>query len=170
MKILICASSRDEIRKDYIELTKEVCEIISQKGYDLIFGAASTGMMGEEIKHFHNIDSYTVKKYVDDLKNIPSTNEYILDTTFDRTKEMYNNTDKIIVLPGGTGTLSELFSILEENRSISNPKELIIYNYKNYYDKVLEIIDDAVNNNFNSNDIKTYYKVIDNLDKLKEAL
>ena len=169
MKIFIGSSSRDEINKEYLELAEKVGQELKKYNYDLVFGAASTGMMGKTTKYFNNIYSYTVDKYTDDLKNINSKKEYILKTTFDRTKKMYKDADLLVLLPGGTGTLAELFGILEENRSINNPKKYIIFNYNHYYDKALELIDSCIKNKFNSKDIKDYYKVVTNIkDLIKE--
>ena len=165
MKLMICSSSRDEINEKYKNITKELCEKLKEYNFDLVFGAASTGMMGIETKYFNNIYSYTTEKYIEDLKNINSKEEYIVDTSFDRTKKMFNDSDIILLLPGGTGTLSELFGILEENRSIKNPKPFIIFNYDKYYDNVFNIIENAINNNFNSNDIKNYYEITNTIDE-----
>ncbi len=164
--ILICCSSREEVNKDFLFLADTVSKEISSLGYRLIFGASSSGMMGRCMNNFDEVYSYTVEKYREDLENIPSTKEYIVETTFDRTKEMYKDSDIILVLPGGTGTIAEVFSILEENRSISTPKPMIIYNYNGYYDNVLNIINIAIDNNFNNSSIKNYYQVCDNLEDL----
>lgn len=166
MNILICASSREEINKEYLLEAEKVGKELAKLNLQLIFGAASTGMMGKIEKQFTSISSYTVKKYIEDLKNIPSSKEYILDTTMDRTKEMYNQADVILLLPGGTGTLAELFSILEENRSIDSPKPFIIYNYNGYFDKVLELINNCISNNFNSPEIYNNFEILNNLDEI----
>lgn len=168
--ILICCSSREEVNKDFLYLADSVSKEISSLGYNLVFGAASSGMMGKCMNNFEEVYSYTVEKYREDLINIPSTEEYVVETTFDRTKEMYKDADIILVLPGGTGTIAEIFSILEENRSISTPKPMIIYNYNGYYDNVINLIDIAVENNFNDSSIKEYYQVCDNLEELIEYI
>ena len=170
MNILICSSSREEGNKEYFYLAESVAKEISNLGYHLVFGAASSGIMGRCRNNFDIVYSYTIEKYREDLENIKSTEEYLLDTTFDRTKEMYQKADIILALPGGTGTIAEIFSILEENRSISNPKPFIIYNYNGYYDNLLKIIDTAIENNFNDFSIKNYFTVCDSLDKIIEIV
>ena len=176
MKILITSSSRDEIAEEYLKLADTVCERIIElkKDIELVFGAANTGMMGRCTRYFDKVYSYTVEKYVSMLKDINSTKEYILETSFDRTKEMYKESDVILVLPGGTGSLAEIFGIIEENRSIDNPKPMIIYNYNHYYDKVIEIINDCITNKFNSNSITDYFYISDDLDivmqKIKDTI
>ena len=170
MKIMIGCSSRDEIDKKYLDLAKNVAKTCNCLGYELCFGAASTGMMGECCKTMDTVYSYTVAKYVDDLKNIPSKEEYILDTTFDRTKEMFNDADLIVLLPGGTGTLAEVFSILEENRSIDNPKQVILVNYDGYYNPVINMIYKCIELNFNSFNIYDFIKVVNTEEELFQII
>lgn len=170
MRILIISSSRDEVNEKYLELGNIVGNKLRDTDLELNFGAASTGIMGRYKNYFRTVNSYTVKKYVDDLKNINSTKEYILDTTFDRTKNLFNDSDIILVLPGGTGTLAEIFGILEENRSIDKPKPMYIYNYDHYYDDILNLIDTCVKNKFNDKSIYNYFYVSDNLDELIEKI
>lgn len=170
MKLMIGCSSRGEIDKKYLELAKKVAELSESLGYELCFGAASTGMMGECCTTMKNVYSYTVSKYVEDLKNIPSKEEYILDTTFDRTKRLFNDADLIILLPGGTGTLAEIFGILEENRSIDNPKKVILFNYDDYYNPIINMIDKCVELNFNSSNIYDYIKVVNDYEELVKII
>ena len=170
MRILIISSSRDEVNEKYLELGNIVGNKLRDLNLELNFGAASTGIMGRYKNYFRTVNSYTVKKYVDDLRNINSTKEYILDTTFDRTKNLYTDSDLILVLPGGTGTLAEIFSILEENRSIDNPKPMYIYNYDHYYDNVINIIETCINKKFNDKSIYNYFYVSDNLDELIDKI
>lgn len=172
MNILICASSSNNIDKKYLTLAEQVSKEINNLNYNLIFGAASTGMMGIMQKNFNKVYSYTVEKYLDDLKNINSEESYILETTMDRTKEMYRKADVILVLPGGSGTFSEIFSILEENRSVKEAKPFLIFNYDNYYDNLIKLIKTSIEENFNSENIKNYFEVYNNLEdiitKIKE--
>ena len=170
MKIMIGCSSRDEIDSKYLELAKSVSKKCNCMGYELCFGAASTGMMGECATNMDTVYSYTVAKYVDDLKNIKSKDEYVLDTTFDRTKELFGDSDLIVLLPGGTGTLAEVFGILEENRSIDNPKLVILVNYEGYYNPIINMIDKCVEQNFNSFNIYDYIKIVENEEELFEII
>lgn len=170
MRILIISSSRNEVNKNFLKLGDIIGKKLKDTNLELVYGAASTGIMGRCTKYFKVINSYTVEKYIDDLKNINSTKEFILDTTFDRTKIMYKDSDIILVLPGGTGTLSEIFSILEENRTTKNPKPMYIYNYNNYYDDIINLIDKCVKNNFNDKSIYNYFYISNNLDEIIEKI
>lgn len=173
-KIFIGCSSRNFINDKYLLLAKEVANICILRGYDLVFGASTNGMMGKCYNLFlennQRIYSHTVSKYLDDLKNINSNSEYIHETTFDRTKGLYQDANLILFLPGGTGTIAEIFSILEENRSIDLPKKVILYNYEGYYNKLLDLIKYCVENRFNEEIIFDNFKIVNDIDELISEL
>ena len=77
-------------------------------------------------------------------------------------------------LPGGTGSISELFAMLEEHRTIENPKEIILYNQNGYYAWVLELLAKLVQMGFNDTSIFSHIKVFneqsDVLRYLKEKI
>ena len=174
MKIFIACSSKNH----YEDIVKDMAKTLAQQGHDLIFGAASTGMMGIASKEFakegRGVSSVTVEKYLDDLINIPSTEEYICDTTFDRTKCLYQNADVIIFMPGGSGTMGELFGILEELRTVDIKNKLFIYNlpYKDgyFFDFFEGLMNRFIEDHYNDESIKKYYKIVYSKEELLERI
>ncbi len=170
-KVFIACSSR-EVDNKYLSLAEDIAKIFLERGFTLSFGASSHGMMGKCYQVFaksNNISSHTVAKYIDDLNNLVGE-KYIYNTTFERTMSLYQMADFIIFLPGGTGTLTEMFSVIEENRTISNPKKIIIYNYENYYQQVFSMIQKFVEDGFNDNSIYEYFTIISEKDELLKIL
>ncbi len=174
IKVFIGSSSSDLIDSKYEILASEISKKLAESGCDFVFGAASVGMMGKCYEEFFKLNklvySYTVSKYKEDLKNLNSCKQVICPTTFGRTSCIYNEADVFLFLPGGTGTIAELFSILEENRSVDNQKEVIIYNYEGYYDKVIDLIEYFISNNFNSSDIFNNLKIYDSISDVLDRI
>lgn len=172
--VFIACSSRNEIDPNYLELASNIAKLCIEENYELAFGGASSGMMGKTFNEFCsskvNTHAYTVDKYKKDLENLPSTFGYIYPNTFERTECLYKKADIILFLPGGTGTLSELFSCLEENRTTPVPKQIILYNYDHYFDKVLDLIYYCVTNNFNDESIYEYFTVCSTQEELKTLI
>ena len=46
-----------------------------------------------------------------------------------------------LFLPGGTGSLGELFGLMEEIKTNKNQKKIIIYNYEGFYNELFDYID-----------------------------
>jgi uncharacterized protein (TIGR00730 family) len=65
----------------------------------------------------------------------------IVETMRDRKWLMAERGDGFIAMPGGIGTLEELFEIMTLNQLGYIQKPLALYNVKGYYDKLLDFLD-----------------------------
>ena len=175
MRITICSSSNNNIENIYKISTKKLLDyLVNIPNIELNWGSCSTSIMGLCYDTFKEanlpIHGFTTKKYIDDLKNLDKANHLIFDTTFDLKKEMFMQADIVLILEGGTGTISEFFSYLEEIRSNDVNKLLILWNENHFYDKLLVLIDDLIDKKFNSESIYNYFKIVDNIDELNKIL
>lgn len=169
MKVFIGCSSHIDIDNKYIEDAKYIANKLSNK-YDLVIGGImDNGMLGTVYKEFINnnkkIYLYTLELYKEDISKYKVDCKY-LENTFERTNRLYNEADKILILPGGSGTFSEIFSMLEDNRTIDSNKEIIIYNQDNYYSIILELLMKSIKHNFNDISIMDRLKVFNDKDAL----
>ena len=81
---------------------------------------------------------------------------------------MFNNSDLIVCLPGGIGTYSELLSYIEEKRSNSSDKPIIIYDENNFYNKFLKSLRMLVREKFVDKDIFEMFSVVKNREQMEE--
>ena len=173
MRVTICGSSSNLIADDYKKCTKDICSFLAENNCDLNCGSSSSSMMGicydVFAKNQRNIYGYTTEKYVSDLDNLSFAKHQIFANTFDMKKQMFNDADFIVVLPGGIGTISELLSYIEEIRSNDINKSIILYNYKNHYDLIIKLIDELISQNFNTQNIWEYIKVVNNIMDFKNV-
>ncbi|SNW62068.1 Hydrolase; related to cytokinin riboside 5'-monophosphate phosphoribohydrolase [Orpheovirus IHUMI-LCC2] len=90
-------------------------------------------------------------------------NSIIIDKISDKKKYLLLNGDIFLVLPGGTGTLDELFNVLTWD--FLSP--IIIYNVNGYYDNIVDMISKMRDNGF-SNSLKHRRPLIvtDNIDQI----
>jgi len=85
-------------------------------------------------------------------------------------KSMFENSDLIVALPGGIGTLSEILSFVEENRSNDKDIPIIIYDENYFYHKLLELFSGMSVHGFITEDLSDYIKVAHNRDELRELV
>ena len=76
----------------------------------------------------------------------------------------------MLILPGGTGSVSEFFAHLEEIRSNDINKTLILYNENHHFDSTINLINDLIERNFNSKSIYNYFKVVNTFDEFKSII
>ena len=174
MRITISSSSNDLIEEKYIKSATKVCDYLASLGFDLNWGSGSSSIMGICYNIFNKykrkIYGYTTPKYISDIDNLPDAKHIIYETTFALKTNIFNDADIVLILPGGTGSISEFFSYLEEIRSNDINKPLILYNENHHFDTTLSLIDDLIKRNFNSNTIYNYFKVANTFDEFKSII
>lgn len=174
MNVMILSSSKEEINDYYKSIARNISHYLAGCGYDLVFGASSSSMMGicydEFIKQERDVYAFTTQKYTDDLVNLPMAKHYVRETTLDMKKSMFENSDIIVALPGGLGTISEILSFMEENRSNNKYIPIILYDEDGYYNKLFELLDSMKELNFITENISDYIKVAHNKNEFVEVI
>jgi len=74
--------------------------------------------------------------------------ELQVSTMFDRMNAMFNHVDAFIALPGGLGTLEEIFHISSWAQLHIHHKPIGLLNVNGFYDNLLSFLDHAVEQNF----------------------
>ena len=175
MKAFFSVSSRTKIDKDYLVDAKYISDSIAKMGHDLVIGVAmNDGMPGEVLKSFKDnnrkIFLKTLKVYGEDPNEFNYINFEYYDDTFERTKGIYDDSDFLILMPGGTGSTAEIMAFLEQARTDSwdnkIPKTLIIYNKDGHYNDLFSAISDYIYKRFNDESIYEYLNIFNDKDEL----
>ena len=72
---------------------------------------------------------------------------------------MYKKSDAFIVLPGGIGTIDEVFEVIATNILTKSNKLLILLNYNKFWDKLINLLDDNIKQKYSKKEIKDNIKV-----------
>ena len=142
MKIFIGCSSKEDIPNKYFNDCNDLIEKLFKLENDLVFGAYNKGLMascyGMAKKYNRRVIGITPKIFVSDLKELDCDLEFVTDTISRRTDGLIEEADILLFLPGGIGTIYELFTVIESKRSGEFDKPIIIYNSNNFFDKLLD--------------------------------
>lgn len=79
----------------------------------------------------------------------------------ERKSIMYNRADAFIALPGGIGTLEELFESYTWKQLGLHQKPVLIFNMNGFYDKLLEFLDECTEAGFISTEVRASLLVAD---------
>ena len=166
MKLLIACSSREDIPSKYFEDCREYLEGLFKLDNDLVFGAYNKGLMrlSHEIalKYSREVIGANPEIYKDAFSKLNCHKEIVTKTINERTAKLIEESDALIFMPGGVGTIYELFTAIESKRSGEFNKPIIIYNSNNYFDKLLLFMEIMYNENFTSKSVKECYHISDN--------
>lgn len=173
MNVFIGCSSKEDIDNSYFIKSKYIIDYLSDNN-DLVYGGFNEGLMGLSYDIFKRnnrcITGVVNDIYKEDLDKIDCNNKIVTNSTLDRTKKIIEISDAFIFLPGGIGTYMELFSVLEEIRNYNFDKKIIICNINNYYNELLNLLEDSAKNKFTSMDIFKYINVINKEEEIKNLI
>lgn len=151
MRVFVGASSIEEIPEKYTKDCTELLEVLL-KDNDLVFGAYNVGLMGKSYeiakKNHRKVTGICPEHYRDSLIPLECDKEEVTKTMLDSTLKIYQDSDVMVLLPGGLGTLYEFFTANYSKvcKEINIP--IILYNSCGYYDKLLDYINDICKNSF----------------------
>ena len=91
---------------------------------------------------------------------------YLTNTLQKRKELMYKKSDAFIVLPGGVGTIDEVFEIIATNILTKSNKLLILLNYKKFWYKLINLIDDNIKQKYSKKEIKNNIKVTTSISEI----
>lgn len=173
MRLFVGCSSSDYIDNRYIDDCRKLLEVLLDK-CDLVFGASDTGLMGYSYeiakKNGRKVIGACPKIYRDDFKKLECDIEIVTDTVNERTNALIKNCDAMIFLPGGVGTIYELFSCIESKRSHEYDKPIIIYNSYGYFDDIFKAVNKAYFENFSDSRLKSLYSIVSSYQEVLEIL
>ena len=154
-------------------------EGLAGRGWRLVYGAGDVGLMGSVARAaqaaggetFGVIPAHLVAW---EVGKTDLTRYVVTETMHERKKVMFMNCDAVVLLPGGAGSLDELFEVLTWRQLGLHEKPVIVVNINGYWDPLLALLDHVVNTGFADSSLLDYSTAMPDarsaLDSLQLAL
>jgi hypothetical protein len=162
--VCVFCGSRSGDSPDFVLQAEALGNLIAHHKWRLVYGAGNSGMMGAvanatlrgKAKTFGVIPHHLVQREVGktDLDNY-----IITDNMHERKKLMFTNSDAIVLLPGGPGSLDEFFEVLTWAQLEVHKKPIVVVNIKNYWDPLFSLIDHTISTGFADSSLKKMFRV-----------
>ncbi len=174
-KVCVYCASSDKIDPSYKEATRELAKALVKSKVTVVYGGGARGLMGEladtvleEEGRIIGIMPHFMKEVEFHHKDV---NEFIFTADMhERKKQFMVGVDALITLPGGCGTFEELMEAITLKRLGIFTKPIVILNMNGYYDKLLDMLDHAVNEGFMGEKHRDIWTVFDDPTKVIEAI
>jgi len=149
---VFCGSSEGN-DSDVINAAFQLGEHLATKDISLVYGGAKVGLMGQVADGVLAQNGKAIGVIPDFLKRKevfhPNITELIIvETMHERKLKMHELSNGFIALPGGYGTLEELFEIITWGQLGLHQKPIGILNAKGFFDSMLQFLDTMVTNGF----------------------
>ena len=167
---VFCGSSSGA-RKIFTEQATILGKIIVRKGYGIVYGGAHVGLMGavadgalsEGGRVIGVIPQFLQKK---ELEHKRLTEIHIVDTMHERKAMMNDLCDAVIALPGGYGTMEELFEMLTWGQLSLHKKPIALLNIEGFYDSLIALSEKMIQEGFLKEEYKDLLIIDDNIERL----
>lgn len=144
-----CASSLGK-QSGYREAAHALGTLIGKRQLSLVYGGAHIGLMGVCADAVLRAGGKVIGVIPEQLlqREVAHTSLselLVVKTMHERKQKMVDLGDAFIALPGGFGTLDEVFEIATWAQLAIHQKPIVLINVAGYYDHLLAFLDHAVN-------------------------
>ena len=173
--VCVFCGSRFGTNPDYKITADATGRAIAARGWRLVYGAGDVGLMGEVARGaqadggavfgvipVHLFDREVGKR---DLSTFVVT-----ENMHERKKVMFMNSDAIVVLPGGAGSLDEFFEVLTWRQLGLHSKPIFLLNVGGYWDKLVALTEHMVAEGFADASLLDFTQVVPDVKQLTDRL
>ena len=152
---------------------------LAERRWRLVYGAGDVGLMGGVARAAQDAGGETFgvipQHLVDwEVGKTDLTRYVVTETMHERKKVMFMNCNAVVVLPGGAGSLDELFEVLTWRQLGLHNKPIFLVNTDGYWDPLLTLLRHVVEHGFADANVLGFLTVTrdaqDTLDRLSEIL
>ena len=175
MKICIFCSANQQIDPDFFSMTEELGLWAAKNGHSIVYGGVNQGLMECLGKAVHEAGGQAIGVIPKIVEKSGRISDYVdveipCDNLHDRKQLMEDKADVFIALPGGIGTLDEVFTITASATIGYHDKKVILYNMKGFWDSLIALLDDLQAKGFTRKNWRTHIEVANTFEELQELL
>ena len=173
--ILVYCGANPGTKAIYKEAAEKLGKVLAENNIRLIYGGGSLGLMGiiaDAVLANNGQVTGIIPHFLDRMevghKSLPEM--YKVETMHERKALMEKLCDGIITLPGGYGSMDELFEILSWSQLGLHQKPIGLLNLNGFYDHLLKQLDVMVEEGFLKAENRNLVIESDDIEDLMEKM
>ena len=174
-RVCVFCGSSSGARPEYAAATAGLATLLAERGIGVVYGGASVGLMGlladtvlaEGGEVIGVIPEGVFRK---EIPHAGLTEQHVVATMHERKALMGRLSDGFIALPGGSGTLEELFEVFTWSQLGLHDKGSVLLNVAGYYDGLAAFLDHIVAERFLRPEHRAMLAVADSPQRALDAL
>ena len=169
MRICVYAASSAQVNQEYLQTAFELGELLAKNGHCIVYGGGSQGLMGAvangALAHGGDVIGI-LPRFMADLEwGHPGLTELrLVEDMRERKHQLLADSDAVIALPGGCGTLEELFEAITLKRLGIYFSPIILLNTRNYYTALQTFMQQVIDEKFMNTEHVAMWSLVDAVD------
>lgn len=175
MKICVFCSANEQIDPAFFTLTEELGKWAAENGHSIVYGGVNQGLMECVAKASKEACGRTIGVVPMIVEKSGRISDYVdveipCDNLTDRKQLMMDQSDVFIALPGGIGTLDEMFTVAASATIGYHQKPLILYNMKGFWDSLITLLDDLQAKGMIRGNWRDYIKTANSIEQIDSII
>jgi uncharacterized protein (TIGR00730 family) len=175
MKICIFCSANQQIDPEFFTMTEALGKWAAENGHTIVYGGVNQGLMECVAKAAKENGGRTIGVIPTIVEKSGRISDYVeieipCDNLTDRKQLMMDQSDVFIALPGGIGTLDEVFTVAASATIGYHQKPVILYNMKGFWDALIALLDDLKAKGMIRGDWRQYIKTADSIEEISRLI
>jgi len=174
-KICVYCSSSSKLSPVYYQDAQQMGELFASAGVHLVYGGGRSGLMGtmaDRLLELGGAVTGVIPGFMCDegWHHSGLTELKVVETMHQRKALMAELADAAVALPGGIGTLDELFEIITWKQLGLFNKPIVILNTNNYFSHFVEMMHVAASEHFLRDEHRQIWQVVERPDEVLPAI
>lgn len=175
MKLCIFCSANEQIDPDFFSMTEELGRWMATQGHTIVFGGHDAGLMHAVSKAAKEAGGQVIGVVPRVIERMGRLSPYLdvhipTDDLTDRKQLMLDQSDVFIALPGGLGTLDEVFTVAASATVGYHAKPIILYDMKGFWTPLITLLDQLEAGGLMRQPWRTQIKVAQSLDDIAKLV
>ena len=174
-RLCVYCGSSGAVEPRFREAATELGSLLGAAGIELVYGGGRVGLMGlladAALTAGGKVTDIIPRRLLDAEVAHPGVTELVVvDSMHDRKRLMAEKADAFAVLPGGIGTLDELFETLSWKQLELHDKSILLVDIGGYWAPLRELLDHIVVSGFAREQTRVLLYVVPSVSALMAAL
>ncbi|MEH7826641.1 TIGR00730 family Rossman fold protein [Gemmobacter denitrificans] len=173
--ICVFCGARSGTNPAHATAARETGAMIASQGWRLVYGAGDVGLMGEVARSAMSAGASSlgvipVHLMQREIGKRDLTQFVITQDMHERKKVMFMNSDAIVVLPGGAGSLDEFFEVLTWAQIGLHGKPIFLLDVKGYWQPLIGLLDHIIAEGFADATMRQLFSIVPDVTRLQADL
>src|SRR5437764_3891175 len=174
-RICVYCASSEQVAEQYLDAAHELGRILARAGVTVVYGGGRLGLMGRLAEGALAAAGKiigVIPRFMQELEwgHGGLTELRLVEDMRERKHQMLLDSDAVIALPGGCGTLEELLEAITLKRLGIYLQPIVMVNTRGFFDPLLELLERAVNERFMDPRHREMWRVAANADEVIAAI
>ena len=173
--VCVFCGSRAGLLPQYAQDARDFGTAFATNGWRLVYGAGDVGLMGDVARAAIAAGAATMGVIPTQLMRREAGKRdlaqlVITEDMHERKKVMFMNSDAIVVLPGGAGSLDEFFEVLTWAQIGLHQKPIYLLNTAGYWQPLIALIDHIIAQGFAEPALRSQFAALPDVGALTATL